>query len=302
MDRSHRGPGVAPMEVLMISPIWSARRSFSPAGLTGRLLAATAVAGLAGAMVASPASAAVPANDEVGGAVSVDLGSHVTLDTTDATTTSTDADLNSECGAPETKASVWYTYTAAADGGVLVDMTSSSYSGGFLVFEGAPTVETLVACGPGTVGFTASNGSTYTIMVIDDDGDEDSSNGGSLVLDVLEAPPLPTIDVTVNPKGKVDKSGTAWVSGTYSCTDADFIELDGELHQSVGRFIVNGYGFFYDEGTCDGSAHDFTMAITGDNGKFAGGKAASVVFSFACGAFECADGYVEQKVQLSKSR
>jgi hypothetical protein len=238
----------------------------------------------------------------VAGAVALTLGDHVTLDTTEATTTAADADLNAECGAPETKASVWYTYAAAADGAVLLDMTSSDYSGGFLVFEGTPAVESLVACGPGTIGFSTSAGSTYTIMVIDDDGDGDTANGGSLVLDVLEAPPAPTVDVAVDPKARVDRSGTAWVSGTYSCTDSDFIELDGELHQSVGRLTVNGFGFFYDEGTCDGSAHDFTMAITGENGKFAGGKAASIVFSYACGAFVCAEGYAEQQIQLSKGK
>ena len=286
----------------MNSPIRSAWRSSSPGGLTGRLLAAGAVAVLAAGMATSPAWAAAPANDEFAGAVAVDLGDQITLDTIEATTTAADADLNAECGAPETKASVWYTYTAAADGGVVLDVTSSDYSAGFLVFEGTPSVDSLIACGPGTIGIGTSAGTTYTVMVIDDDEDGNTASGGNLVMDVQAAPPPPSVDVTVNPKGKVDKSGTAWVSGSYTCTDADYIELDGELHQSVGRFTVNGYGFVFDEGTCDGTAHDFTMGITGENGKFAGGKAASIVFTFACGAFDCADGYVEQKVQLSKGR
>jgi hypothetical protein len=29
------------------------------------------------------------------------------------------------------------------------------------------------------------------------------------------------------------------------------------------------------------------MAVPGDNGLFRGGKAASVTFAFACGAFDC---------------
>jgi len=283
----------------MDSPHPGARRS-----LAGRVLAVTAIAVLAAGMTISPASAAAPGNDEVAGAMALDLGDHVSLDTTQATTTAADSALNadSDCGAPTTKASVWYTYTAGADGGVVLDMSGSDYSGGFLVFEGSPSAASFVGCGPGTIGIGTTAGTTYTIMVIDDDEDGNTANGGHLVLDVFEAPPPPTVDVTVDPKGKVDKSGTAWVTGSYSCTDAEFLELDGELHQSVGRFTVNGYGFFLDEGTCDGSAHPFTMAITGDNGKFAGGKSASIVFSFACGAFDCAGGYVEQKVQLSKGR
>jgi len=254
------------------------------------------------AMSVSPASAAAPSNDEIAGAVAVTLGDHVVLDTTQATTTPDDAALNADCGAPATKASVWYSYTPSADGGVVLDMSASSYSGGFLVFEGTPTAGSLISCGPMTVGFGATAGTTYTIMVIDDDEDGNTANGGSLVLDVNAAPPPPIVDATVDPRATVDKTGTAWVTGSYSCTNSDFIELDGELHQNVGRFRINGYGFFYDEGTCNGTAHRFSMPITGDNGKFAGGKAATIVFSFGCGAFDCADGYAEQKLQLTKGR
>lgn len=286
----------------MDSPTPSAWRSFSRSGVAGRLLAAGAVAVLAAAMAVSPASAAAPANDEYTGAVPVSIGDHITADTTQATTTAADAALNANCGAPQTKASVWYTFTAPDDAGAVLDMSSSNYSGGFLVFEGTPTAGSLVACGPGTVGFATTAGTTYTVMVIDDDGDGNTANGGNLVLDVIAAPPPPVADVTVDPKAKVDKSGTAWVTGSYTCTNADNVELDGELHQNVGRFTINGYGGIFDVGTCDGSAHGFTMPITGENGKFAGGKAASIVFSYACGALDCAFGYAEQTIQLTKGR
>jgi len=270
--------------------------------LAGRATAVGAVAVLGSALLAAPAWAAAPANDEPAGAVALSLGDHVTQDTTEATTVPADEDLNANCGAPVTKASVWYTYTAGADGGVVLDMSSSDYSGGFLVFEGAPTAESLIACGQFTVGFGTSAGTTYTVMAIDDDLDGNTANGGTLVIDVAEAPPPPSVDVTVDPTTKVDKAGTAWVTGSYTCTDADFIELDAELRQNVGRFTISGFGFAFDEGTCDGSPRSFSIPITADNGKFAGGKAASIVFSFACGTFECADGYVEQTIRLNKGR
>lgn len=249
---------------------------------------------------AAPTFAAVPSNDESGGALPIELGGHYVQDTTEATTTAADADLNANCGAPVTNASVWYSYTAGADGGVILDMSASDYSGGFLVFEGAPTADSLITCGQYTVGFSAAAGSTYTVMVIDDDLDETGLNGGNLVIDVTEAPPAPTVDVTVYPRAKVTRDGTALISGTYSCTDADFIFIDGQLKQQVGRFTVSGWGGFGAEGTCDGARHDFTMPIQGENGTFAGGKAASITFTFACGAFECAEGYAEQTVMLSK--
>ena len=268
--------------------------------LVHRALAVTAAGLMAMVGFSAPALAAAPANDEVGGAVALSLGDHKTQDTTEATTTADDTALNANCGAPVTKASVWYSYTAAADGGVILDMSSSDYSGGFLVFEGTPTADSLVACGQYTVGMGTTAGTTYNIMVIDDDLDGNTANGGSLVLDVSAAPPPPTVDLTVYPKAKVTRDGTALITGTYRCTDADFIEIDGQLTQQVGRIKINGYGFFYEEGTCDGAWHPFTMPISGDNGVFAGGKAASFNYTFACGAFECADGYTEQQVMLSK--
>ena len=94
-------------------------RSISTVRLTGRATAASAVLVLGSGLVAGPAWAAAPANDEVSGAIAVSLGGHITQDTTEATTTAADDDLNSNCGAPATKASVWYSYTPASDGGVV---------------------------------------------------------------------------------------------------------------------------------------------------------------------------------------
>lgn len=286
----------------MNGPTTSVRRSPSLSGLAGRAAAVAAVGVLAATTVAAPSWGAAPANDEVAGAFAVSLGSHVTQDTTQATTSAADATLNADCGAPATDASVWYTYTAGADGGVVLDASASDYSAGFMVFEGTPSAATLLTCGPGTVGVGTSAGTTYTVMVFDDQTDGSPAAGGNLVLDVAAAPPPPSVGVTVDARAKVDKTGVAWVTGSYTCTDAADIELDGELHQSVGRFTVNGYGGIYEQGTCDGSVRPFTMPIQGDNGKFAGGKAASIVFTFACGAFECADGYAEQRIQLVKGR
>jgi len=268
--------------------------------VAGRAVALSAVVLLGTIGLGGPALAAAPANDEVAGAVALALGDHIVQDTTEATTTPADADLNANCGAPVTTASVWYSYTAAAEGGVVLDMSSSDYSGGFLVFEGTPTADSLIDCGPTTVGFFAAAGTTYYVMVIDDDSDGTSLNGGNLVLDVTVAPPPPVVDITVDPKARVTRDGTALVTGSYTCTDAEFISVDAQLEQLVGRFQVTGWGYFYEEGTCDGAPHPFTIPISGDNGTFAGGKAASITFTFACGAFECAEGYDEQQLMLSK--
>jgi len=85
------------------------------------------------ALQALPAIAAPPSNDTIGGATVVSLGFSQTLDTTEATTDADDAQLNATCGAPATDASVWYSFTATADGGVVVDVSQSDYSAGVLV-------------------------------------------------------------------------------------------------------------------------------------------------------------------------
>src|SRR3954453_22476053 len=68
------------------------------------------------------------------------------LDTTEASTDSNDSDVNVQCGAPATAASVWYEVTAVADGGLAADVSSSTYSAGVIVATGSPGSWSLVAC------------------------------------------------------------------------------------------------------------------------------------------------------------
>ncbi|MGH8970057.1 MAG: DUF6299 family protein [Actinomycetes bacterium] len=220
------------------------------------------------------------------------------LDTTEATTDAEDAQLNTECGAPATDASVWYSFTSASDAGVVVDVSASDYSAGVLVGVGAPGTLELVTCGPGTVGFFAAAGTTYWVLAIDDQGDG-AGNGGSLNISFGEVPPPPTVDITVDPTARVTRTGVATLTGTYTCSDGDFIEVFAEVSQSVGRFfILRGSFDFFDEGTCDGTPHRWSADVVADNGRFAGGKAMAVVFTFSCGAFECSEGFSEHTVKL----
>jgi len=244
------------------------------------------------------ALAATPTNDTFGGAIAVAIGDTLTLDTTAATTDADDAQLNASCGAPATDASVWYSFTSATDTGVVVDVSQSSYSAGVLVGTGSQGSLQTVMCGPGTVGFFATAGTTYYVLAIDDQGDG-GGNGGNLNISFNAAPPPPTVSISVNRTGFVNaKTGVATLSGTYTCTNGDFIQVNGEADQSVGRFIISGQFFFFDFGTCDGAPRAWVADAVSLNGKFAGGKTATVTFAFACGPFECSEGFVTQTVQL----
>lgn len=245
---------------------------------------------------AAPAAlAAPPANDTFTGATVATLGFSEELDTTEATTDADDAQLNASCGAPATDASVWYA-VQGTDAGVVVDVSQSNYAAGVLVGVGSQGNLLTVTCGPGAVFFFAEAGTTYYVLAIDFDG---IGNGGLLNIAFNEIPPPPTVDVTINRTGKVNtRTGVATISGTYTCTNGDFIDVFVDARQSVGRFAILGFGSFFDFGTCDGTPRAWSADVFPQNGKFAGGKSMTVAYSFACGPFECTNGFTEQKVQL----
>lgn len=256
---------------------------------------------LTASLILGPATvlAAAPSNDTYPDATAVtSLPFDQTLDTRDATTDATDAEANANCGAPVTLASVWYDFTPATDGAFIVDVSGSEYSAGVIVVSGSPGSFVLETCGPGTVVFFGTAGVDYHILAFSDTA---GVNGGTLVFHMEEAPPPPVLSLSVDPIGHVDaRTGIATLSGTWSCTGvAQFAEIDGQLTQTVGRFVIQGY-FYMEIGPCDGSTQHWTATVFPSNGKFAGGKGAAVAFSFACGPFFCSDTFAEQKVQLRR--
>jgi hypothetical protein len=246
----------------------------------------------------SPALAAPPSNDTFGGATVASIGFSETLDTSEATTDADDAQLNTNCGAPATDASVWYALQGS-DQGVVVDVSQSNYTAGVAVGVGSQGSLDLVTCGPGAVAFFAAAGTTYYVLAFDDQLDG-GGNGGNLSISFNEVPPPPTIEeFTVNRFGTVNaQTGVATISGTYTCTNGDFIDIFVDARQNVGRFAIFGQGGFFDFGTCDGTSHPWSADIFPQNGKFKGGKTLTLNFATSCGAFECGFGFVEQTVQL----
>jgi hypothetical protein len=246
---------------------------------------------------AGTALAVAPGNDVYSGrAVVGAIPFTDSLDTTEATTDNNDSDLNRQCGAPATDASVWYEVTAVADGGLVADVSSSTYSAGVIVATGSPGSWSPVACGPGAVGWATTAGTTYAILVFDDQADG-AGNGGTLNLTIDVIPPPPTVDITVNHFAAFNSgTGSATVSGTLVCTGAEFAGVETSLSQRVGRFTIHGSGF--SGVVCDGTVQTWTAEVLPENGKFAGGKAATVALAFACGAFQCGIGFEERTVQL----
>ncbi|WP_148232460.1 DUF6299 family protein [Janibacter sp. HTCC2649] len=264
-----------------------------------RSAAALAVAALILPLSATVAHAAAPSNDTAAGATVISaLPTTIDQDTTQATTDAVDAALNVNCGAPATGASVWFTYTDADGSGFLADVSGSNYSAGVFVTEGNPADGNLVACGPGQAGVRGEPGTTYYIAAFNDS----STAGGNLSITFGVLPPAPTAALTVNPKGVAYKDGTARISGTYSCTNADGYgsDIEGMLTQTVGRLKING-SFFVNPLECDGATHNWDAFVFSDNGLFSGGKAANFSVAFACGLVECTVAEASGKVQLSRN-
>lgn len=249
------------------------------------------------------AFAAAPGNDTFAGATAVSaLPFSDSVDTTQATTDSDDAQFNTFCGAPATDASVWYALQGN-DSTVVVDVSGSNYSAGVLVGVGTQGNLSVVTCGPGSVAFYAAAGTTYYILAIDDQLNGDGLNGGTLNLSISQVVSATLDSFTVNRTGTASsKTGVATISGTYSCSHGDFIDVFVDASQRVGRASVLGSGEFFTTGTCDGASHAWKALVYPQNGKFAGGKTLTVNFAYACGSVNCAEGFVQQTVQLRSSK
>ncbi len=248
---------------------------------------------------AAPVLAAAPSNDTYGGRTVIgSVPFSESIDTLAATTDADDAEANAECGEPATEASVWYEITAATDGGLVVDVSSSTYAAGVTVVTGSPGSLAIVTCGPFAVGFGTSAGETYTILVFDFEAG--AGNGGTLNITIDEIPPPPVVDVTVNPVGSFNaKTGSATIRGSVTCTGAaEFAFIEAQLRQTVGRFIISGFGFV--EFLCDGTTQPWSVEVFPDNGLFKGGRSASVTFAVACGVFDCGFDFEERIVKLRR--
>jgi hypothetical protein len=247
--------------------------------------------------VAQPAYGAPPSNDTPSGATAITalpFSDTVTID--EATTDALDATLNNLCGAPATEGSVWYRFDATEDGGLVFDVSQSTFSAGALVTAGNPVDGNVITCGPGAVSFPVTAGRTYYIMAF---SDTPGVATGTLVVHAEAPPPPITVDVTVDPTGTFNaKTGSATITGTLTCSgeDAQLAAVSVDLSQSVGRFTIRGSGFSFPP--CTGTPQPWSVEVLPFTGKFAGGKAVSVAVAFACGNFSCGSDFQETTVKL----
>jgi hypothetical protein len=231
-----------------------------------RLMALFGGAVLVLAMTAGSALAA-PGNDSA--LTPTVIGSLPFTDTVDTTTATADAGDPSACGS--LSHTVWYTLNGGPSGidHVILDTAGSGYSALMYVTVGSPGGE-IWGCATSGLVFAALPSTTYYIMI----GDADPfGTGGALQFSAMQGL---AFTATIKAAASVNiKTGTAIVSGTYSCNQPSTVTaLQLSVAQAVGRFTISGYGEANLYAACTpGTLYPWAIQVFPSNGKFAGGKA-----------------------------
>jgi hypothetical protein len=222
------------------------------------------------------ADVAGPPNDEVVGATPIaELPFSVTQDLSKATVGLYDP--TPSCMPAPAEATVWFTYTPAADGAVRFDTLLSTTDTVLAVYLGGATETSEVACNDDvdvvtpisqslvTVDVVA--GQLYTVML----GVYPGWPAGEVTLRADHVRPPNEITVSIDPLGTVvPTSGEATIRGTVTCSQPTTVSLDVGLSQRRGRTFVDGSG--YGEVECDG-ATPWELTVTGADGLFRRGPA-----------------------------
>jgi hypothetical protein len=229
-------------------------------------------------LLAAAPAIAQPANDDFDSATVVSgLPFTDQVNTTDATTAADDPDCFGQ------GPTVWYSFTPTTDLRVEANTFGSDYDTTLSVYTGAPGALTQIACNDDAVGslqsrvrFDATAGETYYFMV----GSFASGPGGNLVFNVDVAPPPLELGLTIDPVGSILPSkGVATISGTVTCSEPAFVEVQGRMQQRVGRLLITGFFFTFVE--CTPPATAWSATVEGENGLFVAGRAQVDAFAFA---------------------
>ena len=265
-----------------------------------RWIRSVLAAGLLLAATAATTNAAAPTNDGVDTPETISGIPYTnTQDTTEATSDAADP----ECFDPSP--TVWYEYTPADTGWLAADTFGSDYdttlavlvsdgSGGYDVIDCNDDTDSLQS----RVRFEAQGGVTYLFMAGAFGGDP----GGSLVfnLDSIPAPVQLDLSVSVDDTGRFLKDGSAVIGLTVTCNIPASAWINVDLLQQVGRFSVDGWAETSLE--CGPDPVHVSLAVLGEGGKFAGGRATARVYGEAWSPQEDTydDEFVATSVRLRK--
>lgn len=200
------------------------------------LITAAAVLAVVPTLLAVPAHADPPPNDDITGAIEVTLTSTTAFDTTEATQ---DATSTQRCVGDN---SVWFRFIAAATQQVRMTTAGSSFATMLGVFQGRRSNLRPVDCdtssGPGKTSadrFRIEEGRRYWIAV---SSANDEEGGGPGELRIGRNPA--SAEVVVEGASSGGASGRLFVFGTATCAGPSEIRVFGTASQRVGDNVARG--------------------------------------------------------------
>jgi hypothetical protein len=257
------------------------------------------LAALALALVLAPsAMAAGPANDRVSKAIVIGaIPASVRVDTTQATSSSSDPGY---CFGPEMgpdPATVWFSYTATTTGPLGATTFGSDYATTLYIGTSTRHGFEQIACGEtsrslqSAVRFDATAGVTYLFAAAA--SPFGGSNGGNLVFNLDVGPPAQVVDFTLDPHGTIDRQSVVF-HGTASCTAPTTFQsaVVVELDQGTGPRAADYIGFA-DITNCPVSATPFQIVLEQQVGQVKPGPVTLDIIFAACNDFECGNKTIE---------
>ena len=257
-----------------------------------RFLASALIASLAVSLVAAPVAAVDP-GDEPSTAVPIatsEFGSAIDYDTSTSTASPDDP---TECDSPDSglftgpfSETFWHTFTADADGSLLIDVDSfpdpeaEGYLAILFVFadDGSGGLDP-IACSafPASVEIEVSAGTDYFVMT---GSLPELPGGGPTRITILE--PFVS-EVTIAPDATYDpQTNLVTIHGTLTCDiPADDVFVDVQASQVVGSNLIFGFGGGGAEGGCDGLT-EWSATIEGNTSFLNPGRIDVAVSVFAC--------------------
>lgn len=237
---------------------------------------------LAGAVLLVGASASaqtVPLNDNFANATVIGAAPFTATEDTSLATTEDGTVEPGACFGDGSR-SVWFAYTATANGQLQADTLGSNYDTVLGVYTGAPGGLSAVGCNDdsqcglqSTVVFSAVAGQTYYFRVT---AYASFVSGETLTFHLGAPPPPPpplAASVTINALGEVSAAtGYVRVSGTVTCSQAGYYSLYLNAQQATGRGTTVGGAFV--GGPCGPTPTTWTTAFQAQSGRFVGGALA----------------------------
>lgn len=194
---------------------------------------------------------------------------------------------------------VWYTFTAPADGLYEANTFGSDYDTTLGAYTGTRGNLTELACNDDTFGLQSqlviplAAGQTVYFMV----GAYNSGPGGNLAFNLnLWTPPPPppplTVELTLASVGTIDPvTGVAVVRGTATCSLWSYVSVFGVLRQRIGRSIVEAY--FWSFAECNGST-PWEAQVIAQNALLVAGQAEVRVEAYFFDAVYGQSAYAQQ--------